>query len=396
MEDREMTVFISWSQSMSHRIAEVLKSELDVLFNEQIDFWVSSEDIPAGNIAVNSIISALQRSSMAIVCLDSSNYKKPWIYYETGVVFGRNYSPEDDEVSVVFPIIFDNLKIPDFDSTPLQNMQLQLFKKESMKEAVLCINDMYCKKTGKHALSKKTLRQFFDQIWPALNDKISLIIKQGDNATDMKLTASNVTERLMKYQFPEPTYGDVIRYASGFETQDFYRFLLENVVSRLYIFGRKNRKLSEPFFDESYARLIQKNVDLKILFLDPNSEYAQRDSAQDISDFRFRLITSIRDFKKRYEKLNLDISEHCRLYSKQRESEIIIADDIVLYKDLSFSPDGKPAHFTNQSFFISSINSQLGTEYYKIFNSTWDGSREKKITSVFINSLDQPPETKVV
>lgn len=376
MEDREMTVFISWSQSMSHSIAEVLRSELDILFDERIDFWVSSENIPAGNIAVNSIISALQRSSMAIVCLDSSNYKKPWIYYETGVVFGRNYSPEDDGVSVVFPIIFDNLKISDFDSTPLHNMQLQFFKKKSMKNAVLLINNMYRKKTGHHALRERTLLQFFDNIWPTLDDKISSIIKQGDDAADMKLTASNVTERLMKYHFPEPTYGDVIRYASGFETQDFYRFLLENVVSRLYIFGRKNRKFSELFFDESYARLIQKNIDLKILFLDPNSKYARIGSAQDVSDFRFRLITSIRDFQKRYEKLNFDISEHCRLYSEQRESEIIIADDIVLYKDLSFSPDGKPAHFTNQSFFISSVNSQLGMEYYKI--SIRHGTEVKK------------------
>lgn len=383
-----MTVFISWSQSMSHSIAEVLKEELDVLFNEEIEFWVSSQNIAAGNIAVNSIISALQRSAMAIVCLDSSNYKKPWIYYETGIVFGRNYNPEDDEQSVICPLIFDNVKIESFAKTPLYNMQLEKFNKTNMRKVAHHINRMYHKKTGLSLLSQRTLNQFFDNMWPRLCDKISTIIKQKGDDADIMLTENNIAERLMRYHdFPEPTFGDVMRYASGFETHLFYRFLLENVSTRLYIFGRKNRKLSERTFDEGYSKLLEKHVDLKILFLNPDSEYAKDNSAQDVSDFRTRLITSIKDFCGRYMKLESNIEDHCRMYSEMRESEIIIADDVVLYKELTFSPDGKPLHFTNQSFFVSSINSQLGTEYCRYFNKVWTENEKNKITYQYIKTI---------
>lgn len=38
MGDKKMTVFISWSQPTSHSIAEVLKEELDTLFNGEVEF----------------------------------------------------------------------------------------------------------------------------------------------------------------------------------------------------------------------------------------------------------------------------------------------------------------------------------------------------------------------
>lgn len=387
MDNKKMTVFISWSQSTSHKIAEILKEELEPVFNEEIEFWVSSQDIVSGDIAINSINAALQRSDMAIVCLDSSNFRQPWIYYETGMVFGRNYDINKENSSIICPIIFDNLKIGSFSRTPFYNMQMRAFNKTNMLRIIRDINRTHKEKYKVSGVADKTIRIIFDNIWPQLYDRISSIIKQeGDEAS--MLTESNVPEKLTKYQeFPAPTYGDVLHYSSGFETQAFYRFLLENVTNRLYIFGRKNRKLSERSLETKYAKLLSKNVDVKILFLNPNSTSALDNSAQDVSDFRVRLITSIKDYIDRYKRLNVKIEEHCRMYTEQRESEIIIADNVVFYRDIAFCSDGKPIHFTNQSFNISSINSQLGTEYYKQFSTVWEANEQNKITENCISSF---------
>lgn len=387
MGRKEMTVFISWSQPASHEIAEVLKSELTSLFKQQIEFWVSSKDIATGSISIQSIIAALQRSSMAIICLDSSNYRKPWIYYETGVVFGKNYSGGNKNQPVIIPIMFDNLKVSDFQNTPFSNMQLMPFTKATMENAVNQINTIYYREMNQLILNEETLTRSFDKIWTRLYDKIDSIIKQKKVGSDMRLTEENVAELLTKYDgFPPPTYGNVIRYSSGFETANFYKFLLENVTSRLYVFGRKNRKLSEST-PTAYSTLKSKNVDLKILFLNPNSEQAKSDKTQDVSDFRTRLILSIKDFCRKYEDLGLNISEDCRMYSEQRDSEVIVADDIVLYKDLSYTPAGKPMHFTNTSFFITSISSQIGTTYYNQFISVWDKNEKNKISESFVRAL---------
>lgn len=382
MSDKKMTVFISWSQPTSHSVAEILKEELDTLFNGKVEFWVSSVDIAAGNISINSIISALQRSHMAIVCLDSSNYKRPWIYYETGIVFGRNYNTQNDNLPVIFPVIFDDLKVDHFVKTPFYEMQLMRFNRENAFKITKSINEKSEEITGESILNQRSLDRFFDNIWPQLYGRIDTIIKQKISGGHNMITEDNVAEKLTKYSFPEPSYGDVLRYSSGFETFNFYKFLLENVTTRLYIFGRKNHKISERSFDSNYIKILENKVDLKILFLNPNSELAKSDIAQDISDFREKLIISIKDFIERYRKISEhNIEDNCRMYSEPRKSEIIIADDVVFYRDLAYTSDGKPEHFTDQAFFVASINSQLGTEYYKTFQSVWDNNSTSKITS---------------
>lgn len=319
---------------------------------------------------------------MAIVCLDSSNYKRPWIYYETGIVFGRNYNTQNDNLPVILPVIFDDLKVDNFVKTPFYEMQLMSFNRKNAFKIMKSINEKSEEITGESILNQKSLGRFFDNIWPQLYDRIDTIIKQKISGGHNMITEENVVEKLTKYSFPEPSYGDVLRYSSGFETFNFYKFLLENVTTRLYIFGRKNHKISERSFDSNYIKILKNKVDLKILFLNPNSELAKNSIAQDISDFRDKLIISIKDFIERYRKISEhNIEDNCRMYSEPRKSEIIIADDVVFYRDLAYTSDGKPEHFTDQAFFVASINSQLGTEYYKTFQSVWDNNSTSKITS---------------
>lgn len=382
-----MQVFISWSQPTSRQIAEILKKEFYSFFNEKIEFWVSSEDIPAGDVSITRIISALQKSDMIITCLDSSNYNKSWIYFETGVVFGRNYD-RDNIQPVVLPIIFDNLEIDDFKKTPFTDLQLQKFNKKCVEKTINDINQKYKDINGDFAIAPSTSKRFFNETWSNLHKEVNNIIMQRTSGSDMLITDKNVTEIISRYKnFPIPSYGSVIKYDSGFETSYFYDFLLENVKKRLYIFGRKNRKIGDRTLSQKFKSILENNIDLRMLFLNPNSEYAKGHQAQDTDFFREKLVASIKEINERFETQKLDISHYCRMYDEVRTSEIIIADEVIFYKDIAYAMDGKPLHFTNDSFCITSINSMLGSKYYKLFDAAWNKYEDQKITTSFISAL---------
>ena len=380
-----MQVFISWSQPTSRQIAEILKDELYSFFNEKIEFWFSSTDISAGDVAINSIIDSLQKSDIIITCLDSSNFNKTWIYFETGVIFGRNYNKEKH---VVFPIIFDDISFDDFKGTPFTYFQLKIFNKDNLKKILEEINDLYKIQNGDYARNLNTFQTRFKETWNKLNKQINTNIMKKCSKSGSMITTKNIVDKLSHYKaFPAPSLGSVIKYDSGFETNYFYDFLLENAKKRLYIYGRKNKKLGDKTFKDKFKKILDNKIDLKILFLNPNSNYAKDKKAQDIASFKSALIACILDISERFKKNNLDISHYCRMYDEQRASEIIIADEVVFYKDLAYSTEGKPLHFTNESFYITSVDSLLGKKYYDIFDITWNKYKENLITESLLKSL---------
>ena len=371
--DKKMTVFISWSQKKSNQIAKILKEELYRFFSKKIEFWVSDQDIANGAFFANSIMTALRRSQMAIICLDRSNYKKPWIYFETGGIVLQNYDPNDINQAILLPIIFDNLKPEAFSGTPFGEMQLSLFDKEHMWRVVQQINSMYEKVTGDNIFDPELLSSLFDRNFTKLRDKIDSVYGQSNDEVENMITGDNVADLISNYkEFPTPTFGDVIRYESGFETSPFYRFLLENVKKRLYIFGRKNIKLSSAEFDLKFADIVNRGLDVKLLFLNPESELAKTGIAQDRPNFRNNLLSSIIRFKDRYKSLNADIDTQCKMYDKQRDCHIIVADNVVFYKELTFTPKGRPEHFTDSPFTVTSVNTGIGMSFVNKFYQTWN------------------------
>ena len=203
------------------------------------------------------------------------------------------------------------------------------------------------------------------------------------------LCESNVVEKLRNYKnFPEPVFGgNVMRYGSGFETQPFYEFLLENVTSRLYVFGRKNSKMGGIELAKKFKQLMDKNVEMKILFMNPNSAFAEGRRAQNIPDFRNALIGSIKKYSEKFSSMGLNIEDYCRMYSNQRDCEYIIADHVVFYKELSFTQNQLPAHFTGASFTVAATESQLGSFYLKSFNDIWEENKDNSITKDFVATL---------
>src|SRR5258708_7792508 len=95
-----MKVFISWSGGLSKRIAELLKNWLpEVLQN--VEPWVSSEDIEKGTVWFGELSKRLDEISVGIICVTQENMNAPWILFEAGALSkGR-------EQARVCPLVID-------------------------------------------------------------------------------------------------------------------------------------------------------------------------------------------------------------------------------------------------------------------------------------------------
>jgi hypothetical protein len=118
-----MKVFISWSGGKSQRIALALHGWLpNVLQN--IEPYISSEDIGKGMRWSSEVARALEDSSYGIICVTRENIYSPWLNFEAGAI-SRHM-----ESSHVSPILID-LKPADLVG-PLSQFQMTSLQFEDM------------------------------------------------------------------------------------------------------------------------------------------------------------------------------------------------------------------------------------------------------------------------
>ncbi|WP_398494360.1 toll/interleukin-1 receptor domain-containing protein [Variovorax sp.] len=80
-----MKVFISWSGTRSHAVAQVLREWVTAVIQAARP-WLSSEDIQRGAQWLGDIGHQLQESTVGIFCLTQKNKTAPWILFEAGAV----------------------------------------------------------------------------------------------------------------------------------------------------------------------------------------------------------------------------------------------------------------------------------------------------------------------
>lgn len=71
----------------------------------------------------------------------------------------------------------------------------------------------------------------------------------------------------------------------------------------------------------------------------------------------------------------------CHSYEKIRENAIIIVDDVVVYTPITYAEDGLPLPLTGCSFFITSIESEIGKSLLNQFMDVWNVSNPLKVMS---------------
>ena len=368
-----MNIFFSWSKKKSRDLAIATKTFIEGMFRNDIKIWISSENIDYGSMAMVDINKALKNSEMCIAFIVEENLSSPWIMYETGAIAGRKYFENEHEIAkAVVPIVFEKIADTKFQSHPLNQFQRLSFNKENFKKLIKQLNN-----SVKAFNNEDILNTQFNLNWSIFNKSVKAILSSNTTLVKTSVTCEYLMEEFEKFKFPSPIFGPIIKYESGFETQNLYEVLLKNASKRLWFFGRKNRKLfsteNRVFFQELKSAQ-KRGLDFRCLFLNPNCEYVEK--AQRGVDFKNKLLMCINEAKDVLNSNDVDDKNVCKFYSTQRTDEIIIIDNVILYSHITYSDDEYPYPLTKASFYMISIESDLGKEYYEKFENTWQDGEE--------------------
>lgn len=355
-------IFISWSKPKSKEFAKVTKNLLEKLL-PNIKFFISEEDIHAGDYVQNTIINHIQQCDILILCFTSENKKSPWLLYEAGYASGLHKR--------VIPILFDKDGLwHSWIDNPMNITKEIDFYKDCFESDFL--ESFSLPKTN------DTLAQL-----KMYKNKISEI---QDQYREVDIQCEDLIEKLIadnKFMINSPYYRDKVAYfLTGFETFELWKAVIETFLytgKYLWIYGRKNMKLFGGNFNELFEYLDQKavqpnmaGIDFKMLFLNPNSEevnYAHKE--QDI--FSLELNTTLSRAKRTIGS-NKNLQKCFRMYSHRREEIIIRVDNCILYAKPHFDINGMPNIMTNSKFEVFSANSDKGKECIKKYLDVWDNA----------------------
>ena len=163
-----MKIFVSWSGPLSKRIAEILREWLpDVL--QQVEPFISTEDIRKGNRWQSEIAEQLNDTSHGIACLTESNLSSDWMLFETGAL------SKVLENSMTWTLLIGGLKQEQVTGPLAQFQHTYLNNRSDFKKLVEDINE-----TMDAPLPQERLDRVFQQWWPILEERVQ-------NAVEMEV-----------------------------------------------------------------------------------------------------------------------------------------------------------------------------------------------------------------
>ncbi len=150
-----MKVFVSWSGEASHDAAKALKEWLPIVIQE-VDVFLSSEDIEKGVPWFQELGGILEESEFGVLCLTPDNRTAPWILYEAGAIAKRIGHAR------LTPLLL-GLANEDL-SGPLANFNAAGTQRDEVKKLFAAINAQL----GNERLSDSKLEKAFATAWPNL------------------------------------------------------------------------------------------------------------------------------------------------------------------------------------------------------------------------------------
>jgi hypothetical protein len=171
-----MKVFISWSGLRSKKLANALHDWLPLVL-QNVQPYMSSEDITTGTRWLGSISSELESSNFGVFCLTPENLTAPWIHFEAGAL------SKIVNNSHVIPLLFD-LKPTDIKG-PLDQFQAAVLEKEGVYRILRSVNHA----SGAGALGESHLERQFTALWPQLEEVIKNI-EPDIRVIDVEITFS--------------------------------------------------------------------------------------------------------------------------------------------------------------------------------------------------------------
>lgn len=165
--DTGVKVFLSWSGTKSRVVAEALREWLPSVIQE-VEPFMSTEDIAAGVRWQRLLDDALEASSFGILCITRENQSSQWLNFEAGAI------AKQVESSQVVPLAVD-LRLSDL--TPPLGV---LFQAKEMNQAgiydILKAINAGCERR------LPNLSDAFEVWWPKLEPKLESASDAADSA----------------------------------------------------------------------------------------------------------------------------------------------------------------------------------------------------------------------
>ena len=154
-----MKVFVSWSGSLSHSVAEAFAGWLPTVIQECREPFVSS-DIAKGEAWFQAITVELNDARVGIAFITADNSESPWLHFESGAMLTQLSKQR------ICPVVID-LKKSDYKG-PLTNLQLTDISDAQDFYKLLATVNSVCD----NPLSEPVLRDTFDMRWPTLKSLV--------------------------------------------------------------------------------------------------------------------------------------------------------------------------------------------------------------------------------
>lgn len=179
-----MDIFISWSGSLSKKIAEALREWIPCVVQAAKPYY-TPDDIAKGQRWSTEIATKLEQAQIGIFILTPENISAPWIMFEAGAI-SKNIGSAS-----VCPILF-NVSPVDIQG-PLLQFQCASFSNSEFYKLIQVINQ----KLGSNCLDDATLKSSFNKWWPDLEEKIAKIQSSSieDRTANSESPSSKRSER---------------------------------------------------------------------------------------------------------------------------------------------------------------------------------------------------------
>ena len=358
-----MNIFISWSGDRSRQMAEFLQIWLRKVI-QAVSPWVSNENIEKGSKWGAEIGEKLEDCDFGIVCVTPENLASPWLLFESGAL------SKSLRKARVCPLLL-GLTVDEIEG-PLSQFQSTILTKPDLLLLMNSINN--CLEDRK--LEKEILQDSFNQNWPALEEEMKRIA--DIEIEDANNQAGSVIKIFSSYGLSQETIGRQVLFANGFESHNIYTIVTQNAKKRLYVLGRKNRKLFDKEHGDFFSKLRSKLsncFDLRILCLDPEAPSHVMEAAHRDDDFCSQLRECSLHAVEMLKRNGINPNEVLRKYSINRTMSCIIIDDAVLFTPVVLDEEGRAIPLTKTPFSVTSINSELGDELLKSFLTMWNNAR---------------------
>ncbi|MBF9223129.1 TIR domain-containing protein [Hymenobacter ruricola] len=163
-----MKIFLSWSGSVSQKVATTLREWLPCVI-QSVKPYVSSEDIKKGTRWSADIAKELQETSFGILCVTKDNLSAPWLNFEAGAL------SKAIESAHVVPFLF-RLKPSDLKG-PLLQFQTTASNKEDTFRLLETINNV---NSTDDQIPPAQLAKTFEIWWPNLEEELAKIVVKDE------------------------------------------------------------------------------------------------------------------------------------------------------------------------------------------------------------------------